>query len=41
MSQRKIMENGLKGELEEKLAYSKYDYRNKQTENSRNPAVGV
>lgn len=31
-----VLENGLEGELEEELGYSKYDYRNKQTENSRN-----
>ena len=30
------MENGLDAELEETLGYSKYDYRNKQTDNSRN-----
>ena len=31
-----VLENGLEGELDEKLGYSKYDYQNKQTENSRN-----
>lgn len=31
-----ILENGLEGELEEEPGYSKYDYRNKQTDNSRN-----
>ena len=31
-----VLENGLEGELEDELGYSKYDYRNKQTENSRN-----
>ncbi len=31
-----FMENGLDAELEEKLGYSKYDYKNKDTENSRN-----
>lgn len=31
-----VLENGLEGELDEELGYSKYDYRNKQTENSRN-----
>ena len=31
-----VLENGLEGELEEELGYSKYDYRNKQTDNSRN-----
>jgi len=30
------LENGLEAELEEELGYSKYDYRNKQTDNSRN-----
>ena len=30
------LENGLEGELEEELGYSKYDYRNKATDNSRN-----
>ena len=31
-----FMENGLECELDEELGYSKYDYRNKQTDNSRN-----
>jgi len=31
-----FMENGLDSELEEELGYSRYDYRNKETENSRN-----
>lgn len=31
-----ILQNGLEGELEEELGYSKYDYQNKQTDNSRN-----
>jgi len=31
-----FMENGLESELDEELGYSKYDYRNKSTENSRN-----
>jgi len=31
-----ILENGLEGEMDEELGYSKYDYRNKETENSRN-----
>ena len=31
-----ILENGLEAELDDKLGYSKYDYRNKDTENSRN-----
>lgn len=35
-----FMENGLEAELEEDLGYSKYDYRNKDTENSRNGYSG-
>lgn len=31
-----FMENGLDAELDEELGYSKYDYRNKDTSNSRN-----
>lgn len=31
-----VLENGLEGELEEELGYSKYDYRSKETDNSRN-----
>lgn len=31
-----FMENGLEAELDEELGYSKYDYKNKDTENSRN-----
>lgn len=31
-----FMENGLESELEEDLGYSRYDYRNKETDNSRN-----
>jgi len=31
-----VLENGLEGELDEDLGYTKYDYRNKETENSRN-----
>lgn len=31
-----VLENGLEGELEDELGYSKYDYRNKITNNSRN-----
>ncbi len=30
------MENGLDTELDDELGYSKYDYRNKDTDNSRN-----
>lgn len=29
-----VLENRLEGELEEELGYSKYDYRNKATDNS-------
>ena len=31
-----FMENGLDAELDEELGYSRYDYRNKDTDNSRN-----
>lgn len=31
-----VLENGLEGELDEELGYSKYDYHNKGTDNSRN-----
>jgi len=31
-----FMENGLNAELEEELGYSRYDYKNKDTDNSRN-----
>jgi transposase-like protein len=31
-----VLSAGLEGELEEELGYSKYDYRNKDTDNSRN-----
>lgn len=31
-----FMEDGLEAELTEELGYSKYDYKNKETENSRN-----
>jgi len=31
-----VLENGLEGELDEQLGYTKYDYRNKDTDNSRN-----
>ena len=34
------LENVLEGELDEELGYTKYDYRNKQTENSRNGHSG-
>jgi len=31
-----VLGNGLEGELDDELGYTKYDYRNKETENSRN-----
>ena len=31
-----VLENGLEAELDDELGYSKYDYRNKYTDNSRN-----
>lgn len=31
-----VLENGLEAELDDELGYSKYDYRNKDTDNSRN-----
>jgi transposase-like protein len=31
-----VLENGLEGELDDELGYTKYDYRNKVTDNSRN-----
>ena len=31
-----MLENGLEGELDDELGYTKYDYRNKESENSRN-----
>ena len=31
-----FLEHGLEAELDEELGYSKYDYRNKETDNSRN-----
>ena len=31
-----FMENGLEAELDEELGYSKYDYKNKEGNNSRN-----
>jgi len=31
-----ILENGLEGELDDELGYTKYDYRNKTEDNSRN-----
>ncbi len=31
-----FMENGVDAELDEELGYSRYDYRNRETDNSRN-----
>ena len=31
-----FMENDLEAELDDELGYSRYDYRNKSTDNSRN-----
>lgn len=31
-----FMENSLDAELDDELGYSKYDYKNKETDNSRN-----
>lgn len=31
-----VLQNGLEGELDDELGYTKYDYRSKETENSRN-----
>ena len=31
-----FMENGLEAEMDDELGYSKYDYKNKDTDNSRN-----
>ncbi|NBJ14552.1 MAG: IS256 family transposase [Dehalobacter sp. 4CP] len=31
-----VLENGLEAEMEDELGYSRYDYRNKETDNSRN-----
>jgi hypothetical protein len=35
-----VLENGLEGELDDKLGCSKYDCRNKATDNSRNGYSG-
>lgn len=35
-----FMENGLDAELDEELGYSRYDYKNKDTDNSRNGHSG-
>ena len=32
----RFIENGLEAELEDELGYSRYDYRNKATDNIRN-----
>ena len=34
-----FMENGLEAELDDELGYSRYDYKNKDTDNSREPKV--
>lgn len=31
-----FIENGLDAQMDDRLGYSKYDYRNKDTDNSRN-----
>ncbi len=31
-----VLENGLEGELDDELGYSRYGYRNKETDNNRN-----
>ena len=33
---RQVLQGGLEAELDEELGYTRYDYRNKETENSRN-----
>lgn len=33
---RQVLQSGLSAELDEELGYTRYDYRNKETENSRN-----
>lgn len=33
---RQVLQGGLSAELDEELGYTRYDYRNKETENSRN-----
>jgi len=33
---KQVVESSLEGELDEELGYTRYDYRNKETENSRN-----
>lgn len=35
-----FLENGLKAELEDELGYSKYNYKNKDADNSRNGRSG-
>lgn len=36
-----VLENGLEAELDDELGYSKYDYRNKNTKNSRKQEVCI
>ena len=36
-----VLENGLEAEFDDKLGYTKYDYRNKDTDNSRNGHNGI
>ena len=33
---RQVLQGGLEAELDDELGYTRYDYRNKETENSRN-----
>ena len=33
---RQVLQSGLAGELDDELGYTRYDYRNKETDNSRN-----
>ena len=36
-----ILEGALDEELNEELGYSKYDYRNKETDNGRNGDIAI
>mgnify|MGYP004588001731 CR=1 len=36
-----VLENGLQAELDDELGYSKYNYRNKNTKNSRKQEVCI
>ena len=36
-----FMENGLDAELDEELGYSRYDYKSKNTDNSRSSLTGI